>query len=117
MNGGDFRSNEQSLTIPNATTARIEHVADDGTVTVLKDGLALQAGEVVDGTMMSKKALLAFLSEQVEDAKTGVLFSLHMKATMMKVSRPHHLRACSSCVLQRTCLPNMGTPSTLSAWT
>ena len=89
MSGGDFRSNEQSLTIPNATTARIEHVADDGTVTVLKDGLALQAGEVVDGTMMSKKALLAFLSEQVEDArKTGVLFSLHMKATMMKVSDP-----------------------------
>ena len=89
MSGGDFRSNEQSITISSATTARIEHVGVDGTVTLLKNGLALQAGEVVDGTMMSKKALLSFLAEQVEDArKSGVLFSLHMKATMMKVSDP-----------------------------
>jgi len=89
MSGGDFRSNEQSVTIGAATTARIEHEATDGTVTVLKDGLALQAGEIIDGTMMSKAALVSFLAEQVADAKrSGVLFSLHMKATMMKVSDP-----------------------------
>jgi len=89
MGAGDFRHNEQSVTLPGATTARIEHVAEDGTVTVLKDGLALQEGEVLDGTFMSKRALLAFLDEQVADAKAqGVLFSLHMKATMMKVSDP-----------------------------
>jgi isocitrate dehydrogenase len=89
MSAGDFRHNEQSVTVPAATTARIEHVAADGSVTVLKDGLALQAGEIIDGTFMSKKALLAFLQEQIDDAReTGVLFSLHMKATMMKVSDP-----------------------------
>jgi isocitrate dehydrogenase len=89
MTSGDFRSNEQSVTVADATTVRIEHVAADGAVTVLKDGLALLAGEVIDGTAMNKKALLAFLAEQVEDARgSGVLFSLHMKATMMKVSDP-----------------------------
>ena len=89
MDAGDFRHNEKSITIEKATTARIEHVAKDGTTTVLKDGLKLQAGEVLDGTYLSKKALVAFLKEQVADAKkTGVLFSLHMKATMMKVSDP-----------------------------
>ncbi|MEO0605964.1 MAG: NADP-dependent isocitrate dehydrogenase, partial [Myxococcota bacterium] len=75
------------LTAP--TTARIEHVGTDGSVTVLKEGIALQAGEVLDGTFMSKRALVAFLQAQVADAKAqGVLFSLHMKATMMKVSDP-----------------------------
>ncbi|MEZ4318773.1 MAG: NADP-dependent isocitrate dehydrogenase [Myxococcota bacterium] len=89
MASGDFRSNEQSVTVPAATTANIEHVAADGTVTVLKGGLKLQAGEIVDGTFMSRRALTAFLAEQVNDARaTGVLFSLHMKATMMKVSDP-----------------------------
>jgi len=89
MSGGDFRSNEQSVVVPAATTARIEFVANDGTVTILKDGLALQADEIIDGTFMSRKALLTFLGEQVADARsTGVLFSLHMKATMMKVSDP-----------------------------
>jgi isocitrate dehydrogenase len=89
MSAGDFRSNETSVTLPAATTARIEHVAADGTVTVLKDALPLLAGEVLDGTYMSKKALVDFLAEQVRDAKErGVLFSLHMKATMMKVSDP-----------------------------
>jgi isocitrate dehydrogenase len=89
MTAGDFRHNEVSVTIPAATTARIEHVASDGTTTVLKDGLALEAGEVLDATYMSKQALCAFLEEQVADAKAkGVLFSLHMKATMMKVSDP-----------------------------
>ncbi len=89
MSNGDFASNEKSATIAEATDARIEFVGEDGDVTVLKDGLAYQAGEVVDGTFMSKNALTAFLAEQIEDAKEeDVLFSLHMKATMMKVSDP-----------------------------
>ncbi len=89
MSSGDFRSNEQSVTVAEATTVRIEHVAEGGEVTVLKDNLALLAGEIIDGTFMSKPALLTFLEQQVADAKqTGVLFSLHMKATMMKVSDP-----------------------------
>ena len=89
MTGGDFRSNEKSLTIPAATTARIEFVGADGKATVLKEKIALQAGEILDATFMSVKALRKFLEEQIEDAKKkGVLFSLHMKATMMKVSDP-----------------------------
>ncbi len=89
MNAGDFRHNEKSVTMGKATTVRIEHVAEDGTVTILKDGIALQEGEILDGTVMSKKALIAFLREQIADSKKqGVLFSLHMKATMMKVSDP-----------------------------
>jgi len=89
MSGGDFRSNEKSVTIPAATTAKIEFVGADGKTTVLKDKIALQAGEVLDATFMSVKALRKFLEEQIEDAKRkGVLFSLHMKATMMKISDP-----------------------------
>jgi isocitrate dehydrogenase len=89
MEAGDFRSNEKSVTLAEATTARIEHVTADGTVRVLKDELPLEAGEVLDGTFMSRRALVAFLEEQVADAKRqGVLFSLHLKATMMKVSDP-----------------------------
>jgi len=89
MEQGDFYSNEKSLTLPAATTARIEHVAKDGTVTVLKERLDLLAGEVLDGTFMSRKALVAFLAAQMQDAReSGVLFSLHLKATMMKVSDP-----------------------------
>jgi isocitrate dehydrogenase len=89
MGAGDFFSNEKSVTLAAPTSARIEHVAGDGTVTTLKDGLGLLAGEVLDATFMSKRALVAFLGEQVRDAKEqGVLFSLHLKATMMKVSDP-----------------------------
>ena len=89
MSVGDFRSNEQSVTLEAATTAKIEFTDASGATTVLKDGLTLQAGEIIDSTFMSKKALVAFLSEQVADAKAqGTLFSLHMKATMMKVSDP-----------------------------
>jgi isocitrate dehydrogenase len=89
MDGGDFWANERSVTLAAATTARIQHVADDGAVTVLKDALPLKAGEVLDATFMSKRELVAFLRAQVEDARSrGVLFSLHMKATMMKVSDP-----------------------------
>ena len=89
MNAGDFFHNEKSITLPAATTVRIEHVAKDGSTTVLKDSLALLEGEIFDGTYMSTKALLTFLREQLGDArKLGVLFSLHLKATMMKVSDP-----------------------------
>src|SRR5690606_9695745 len=66
-----------------------EHVGSDGTTTVLKDGLELQPGEVLDAAVMSRAALLAFLEAEIDDARnTGILFSLHMKATMMKVSDP-----------------------------
>jgi len=89
MSTGDFRHNESSVTLEAETMAQIEHVATDGATTVLKEGVALQAGEVLDGTFMSKRALVSFLEEQVEDARQrGVLFSLHLKATMMKVSDP-----------------------------
>jgi isocitrate dehydrogenase len=89
MKGGDFRSNEKSTTVPAATEARIEFVDQHGKTTVLKPKIALQAGEVIDATFMSKRALRQFFEEQIEDAKKqGVLFSLHMKATMMKVSDP-----------------------------
>ncbi|MEQ9310633.1 MAG: NADP-dependent isocitrate dehydrogenase [Balneolaceae bacterium] len=89
MESGDFRSNEKSVTVSEPTSVRIEHVAEDGSVTVLKEKVALLAGEVIDGTFISKKELIKFLGEQVQDAKDlGVLFSLHMKATMMKVSDP-----------------------------
>ncbi|WP_041375435.1 NADP-dependent isocitrate dehydrogenase [Polymorphum gilvum] len=91
MEHDDFASNEKSVTVPSASAgkARIEHVAKDGTVTVLKDNFALEAGDVVDGTFMSAKALAKFLVEQIADAKAqGVLFSVHLKATMMKVSDP-----------------------------
>ncbi len=89
MSGGDFQGNETSITLEAATTATIEHVAADGTVTLLKESLPLQAGEVLDATFMSKQALIEFFREQIQDAKErGVLFSLHLKATMMKVSDP-----------------------------
>ena len=89
MGAHDFRSNEQSATMPAAGLLRIEHVAADGTVTVLKDSVPVLEGEVVDGTFMSKAALGEFLTAEIADAKAkGVLLSLHMKATMMKVSDP-----------------------------
>src|SRR5574341_948064 len=89
MKGGDFRSNERSMTLDEATDARIEFVGQDGKTTVLKPKVPLQAGEVIDATFMSCRALREFLEAQIEDAKKqGVLFSLHMKATMMKVSDP-----------------------------
>jgi len=89
MAGNDFFGNEKSVTVPDATTARIELVGSDGNTTVLKDGLKLQADEIIDGTFMSVKALESFFAEQVAATKAaGTLFSLHMKATMMKVSDP-----------------------------
>ncbi|CAM3484092.1 NADP-dependent isocitrate dehydrogenase [Zobellia roscoffensis] len=89
MNHGDFKANEKSLTLPSATDIKIELVKNDGNTVVLKDKLGLLEGEIIDATVLSKNALVAFLKEQVKDAKDkGVLFSLHMKATMMKVSDP-----------------------------
>jgi len=90
MDRGDFFSNEQSVTVPAATTARIEFFPADGAAPVLlKNGLKLSEGEVFDATFMGKKALVAFLEQQIVAARDlGVLFSLHLKATMMKVSDP-----------------------------
>ncbi len=89
MSDGDFRHSEQSVVMPADDTLRIEHVGTDGTVTVLKESLPVLAGEVVDATRMDVAKLRAFLAEQVVRAKAeDVLFSVHLKATMMKVSDP-----------------------------
>tara|TARA_R110002111_G_scaffold234440_1_gene295458 strand:+ start:3842 stop:6064 length:2223 start_codon:yes stop_codon:yes gene_type:complete len=89
MSKGDFAHNEKSITLADATTINIVHTDSKGNKTNLKSGLDLLKGEIIDATIMSKKALLEFLEEQVEDAlDKSVLFSLHMKATMMKVSDP-----------------------------
>lgn len=98
MADGDFRSTELSVTVPHADELQIEFVAADGTATVLKADIKVQEGEVVDGAVMRARALDAFLAEQIADAKEqGLLFSLHLKATMMKVSDPiifgHAVRA------------------------
>ncbi|MBM4008875.1 MAG: NADP-dependent isocitrate dehydrogenase [Planctomycetes bacterium] len=89
MHRGDFFGNEQSITVDAATTVRIEHVSGDGTVRVLRDGIALSAGEILDSTFMSARALATFWSESFAAAKRdGLLLSVHLKATMMKVSDP-----------------------------
>jgi isocitrate dehydrogenase len=89
MPSGDYYGSEVSTTVPAATNARIELVGKDGAVTVLKAKTALQAGEIIDAAVMSRKALRAFFAEQIETAKKqGVLFSLHVKATMMKIADP-----------------------------
>jgi isocitrate dehydrogenase len=89
MSGGDFYGSEVATTVAAATNARIELVGTNGTVTLLKGKTPLQVGEIIDASAMSRKALRAFYAEQIEDAKEqGVLFSLHLKATMMKVSDP-----------------------------
>ncbi len=89
MGHDDFASNERSVTIESGQDLRIEHVSPEGEITVMKQGVPVETGEIVDGTFMSVKALRMFLAEQIADAKAGgVLFSLHLKATMMKVSDP-----------------------------
>ena len=89
MEADDFFANEKSVTVPAATTVRIELVTDDGNIRVLKEKTPLKAGEILDATKLGKSALVAFVQQQVLRAKSeGVLFSLHMKATMMKVSDP-----------------------------
>ena len=98
MSDGDFRHSETSVTLDAPTTLRLEHVGADGTTTVLKQGLRTTAGEIVDAAVMRAAALDAFLASQVQEAREqGVLFSVHLKATMMKVSDPiifgHAVRA------------------------
>ena len=89
MDAGDFLASEQSATMAAADTLKIELFASDGSTTVLKDGVAVQDGEIVDAAVMSRRALAEFIDAQIEDARdTGVLFSVHLKATMMKVSDP-----------------------------
>jgi len=89
MNHGDFRNNEKSVTIINEGNVKIILNNESANEIILKESIPVLAGEIIDATVMSKKALLAFLTEQVKDAKDkGVLFSLHLKATMMKVSDP-----------------------------
>jgi isocitrate dehydrogenase len=89
MSDGDYFGSEIATTVPSATNVRIELAAADGAVTVLKAKTAIHAGEIIDASVMSAKALRAFFAEQVEAAKKeGVLFSLHVKATMMKIADP-----------------------------
>ena len=89
MGADDFFTNEKSVTVTAATDVKIEFIAADGTAKVLKEKTPLKAGEILDATLMSKRALVAFLDEQIAQVKArGVLFSLHLKATMMKVSDP-----------------------------
>ncbi|QEO25192.1 NADP-dependent isocitrate dehydrogenase [Xanthomonas translucens] len=89
MDAGDFYGSERSALIAQAGSVRIELVGKDGSVTVLKEKTAVQAGEIIDAAVMSKRALASFVQAQIADAKQqGVLFSLHLKATMMKVSDP-----------------------------
>ena len=89
MNAADFYGSEKSVTVSEAGNVRIEFVGSDGKTTVLKEETPLQAGEVIDACVMSRRALRAFYEEQMEDAKKqGVLLSLHLKATMMKISDP-----------------------------
>ena len=89
MNEGDFRANEKSITLESADTLKIVFEGKDGSQTTLKEGIKVLDGEIIDATVLSKAKLLAFLKEQIADAKKqGVLFSIHMKATMMKVSDP-----------------------------
>ncbi len=128
MGDGDFRSTEQSVTLAEDDELRIEHVAADGAVTVLKASLPVSAGEIVDGAVMRRRALDAFLAEQIADAREkGVLFSLHLKATMMKVSDPivfgHAVRAFfadvfaehGDALLRAGASPNHGLASILTA--
>ena len=89
MQAGDFYGSEQSTRMESPTDVRIELAGDDGVTTVLKDHVALQDGEVIDAAVMDTRLLAEFIDAQVDDAKArGVLFSLHLKATMMKVSDP-----------------------------
>ncbi len=128
MSDGDFRSTEQSVTLDADDELRIEHVAEDGTATVLKGSLPAREGEIIDAAVMRRAALDAFLEEQVADAEAkGVLFSLHLKATMMKVSDPiifgHAVRAFfagvfaqhGDAIKQAGASPNNGLAGILSA--
>ena len=121
MSDGDFRSTEQSVTVEAQGAVRIEHVGADGTVTVLKERIPVLVGEVLDAAVMRRAALDAFLAAQVADARAqGVLFSVHLKATMMKVSDPiifgHAVRAVVGDIYDGLdASPNDGLGSLLSA--
>ena len=106
MSADDFRSTEQSVTVDREGDVRIEHVAPDGATTVLKDGIHVLAEEILDSAVMHRVALEAFLAEQIGDARDrGALFSVHLKATMMRVSDPiifgHAVRAYFADVFER----------------
>ena len=89
MKVGDFHNNEKSICVSKNSTVEIQHHAENGDITVLKSDINLEANEIIDAAFMSKKALLKFIHQEIKDAKENdVLFSLHMKATMMKVSDP-----------------------------
>ena len=121
MSGGDFRSTEQSVTVHAEGGVRIAHTAADGTITVLKERTPVLEGEVLDAAVMRREALDTFLADHVADAKAdGVLFSVHLKATMMKVSDPiifgHAVRAVVGDVYDGLdANPNDGLGSLLSA--
>ncbi|AXS41185.1 NADP-dependent isocitrate dehydrogenase [Breoghania sp. L-A4] len=101
MGKNDFRSNEKSVTVDGAGAVRIEFVAKDGAASVLKESFALDAGDIIDATTMNAKALRAFLEAEIKDAKDkGVLFSIHLKATMMKVADPIIFGHCVSAFLK-----------------
>ena len=89
MNEGDFFHNEKSVCVEDATNVKIEFLSEEGNFFVLKDSVPLLSNEIIDASVMSKKSLLSFLEREIKDAKdSGILLSLHMKATMMKVSDP-----------------------------
>jgi isocitrate dehydrogenase len=122
MTDGDFRSTEQAVTVAGDGAVRIEHVTPDGAITVLKEEVKVLDGEVIDCSVMRAAALRAFLDEQVADAKAqGVLFSVHLKATMMKVSDPiifgHAVRAYAGSAYEgyTDVSPNDGLASLVSA--
>ncbi len=116
MTGGDFFESEKSTTVSSAVRVRIEFVAADGRVTVLKDEISLEAGEVVDTAVMNVKALRRFFAEQMDDAKRdGALLSLHLKATMMKVSDPIMFGHCVSVYFQEALEKHAGTLEAIGA--
>ncbi|MDE2887268.1 MAG: NADP-dependent isocitrate dehydrogenase [Gemmatimonadota bacterium] len=116
MTGGDFFESEKSTTVNAATEVRIEFVAGDGRVNVLKEGISLEAGEVVDTAVMNVNALRRFFSEQMDAAKRdGALLSLHLKSTMMKVSDPIMFGHCVSVYFQEALEKHAGTLEAIGA--
>ena len=89
MKSGDFHHNEKSVCVDNSTNVKIQHFSNDGNITSLKENISLLEHEIIDASVMSKKKLISFLEKEIKEAKeTGILLSLHLKATMMKVSDP-----------------------------
>lgn len=89
MKSGDFHHNEKSVCVDHSTNVKIQHFSNDGNITLLKENISLLENEIIDASVMSKKKLISFLEKEIKEAKeTGILLSLHLKATMMKVSDP-----------------------------